>query len=60
MLVLNPNSVNPFEPVRDEMLMRAKVPMTKEEVRWVSVARLGVQPGGYRLGHRRGHRRGDV
>ena len=25
--------------------MRAKVPMTKEEVRWVSVARLGVQPG---------------
>lgn len=45
MLVRNPNSVNPFEPVRDEMLMRAKVPMTKEEVRWVSVARLGVQPG---------------
>ena len=45
MLVLNPNSVNPFEPVRDEMLTRAKVPMTKEEVRWVSVARLGVQPG---------------
>lgn len=45
MLVLNPDFVNPFEPVRDEMLMRAKVPMTKEEVRWVSVARLGVQPG---------------
>ncbi len=45
MLVLNPDFVNPFEPVRDEMLTRAKVPMTKEEVRWVSVARLGVQPG---------------
>ena len=27
------------------MLTRAKIPMTKEEVRWVSVARLGVQPG---------------
>lgn len=45
MLVLNPEFANPFEPVRDEMLTRAKVPMTKEEVRWVSVARLGVQPG---------------
>ena len=29
MLVLNPNSVNPFEPVRDEMLTRAKVPMRR-------------------------------
>lgn len=45
MLVLNPEFANPFEPVHDEMLTRAKVPMTKEEVRWVSVARLGVQPG---------------
>lgn len=45
MLVLNPEFANPFEPVRDEMLTRAKVPMTKEEVRWVSAARLGVQPG---------------
>lgn len=44
MLVLNPDFVNPFAPVRDEILTRAKVPMTKEEVRWVSVARLGVQP----------------
>lgn len=45
LLIINQDYVNPYEPVRDEMLTRAKVPMTKEEVRWVSVARLGVQPG---------------
>ena len=43
MLVLNPNSVNPFEPVRDEMLTRAKVPMTKEEIRHVSICKLHLK-----------------
>ena len=32
------------QPIRDEMLTRGKVPMTKEEVRWVSVNRLTVRP----------------
>ncbi len=45
LLFINQYFFNSYEPVRDEMLTRAKIPMTKEEVRWVSVARLGVQPG---------------
>ena len=44
LLIEHPNAVNAYEPVRDDMLTRAKVPMTKEEVRWVSVSRLAVQP----------------
>lgn len=44
LLVENPRTVNKNEPIRDEMLTRAKVPMTKEEVRWVSVNRLAVRP----------------
>lgn len=45
LLLINQYFFNSNEPVRDEMLTRAKIPMTKEEVRWVSVARLSVQPG---------------
>ena len=44
LLIEHPDAVNASEPVRDGMLIRAKVPMTKEEVRWVSVSRLAVQP----------------
>lgn len=44
LLIEHPDAVNACEPVRDDMLTRAKVPMTKEEVRWVSVSRLAVQP----------------
>lgn len=44
LLVEHPDAANAYEPVRDDMLTRAKVPMTKEEVRWVSVGRLAVQP----------------
>ena len=44
LLIEHPDAVNASEPVRDGMLTRAKVPMTKEEVRWVSVSRLAVQP----------------
>ena len=44
LLVEHPDAANAYEPVRDDMLTRAKVPMTKEEVRWVSVDRLAVQP----------------
>ena len=41
LLIEHPDAVNAYEP---DMLTRAKVPMTKEEVRWVSVGRLAVQP----------------
>ena len=44
LLIEHPDAVNASQPVRDGMLTRAKVPMTKEEVRWVSVSRLEVQP----------------
>ena len=44
LLIEHPDAVNASQPVRDGMLTRAKVPMTKEEVRWVSVSRLAVQP----------------
>ena len=44
LLIEHPDAANAYEPVRDDMLTRAKVPMTKEEVRWVSVGRLAVQP----------------
>lgn len=44
LLIENPHAADENAPVRDEMLTRAKVPMTKEEVRWVSVSRLAVQP----------------
>ena len=44
LLVENPSAVDAAAPVRDAMLTRAKVPMTKEEVRWVSVAKLAPQP----------------
>lgn len=44
LLIEHPDAANASEPVRDGMLIRAKVPMTKEEVRWVSVSRLAVQP----------------
>ena len=44
LLIEHPDAANASEPVRDGMLTRAKVPMTKEEVRWVSVSRLAVQP----------------
>lgn len=44
LLVENEHPADCFRPVFDCDLMRAKVPMTKEEVRWVSVAKLGVRP----------------
>ena len=44
LLVEHPDAVNAAEPLRDSMFTRAKVPMTKEEVRWTACARLAVQP----------------
>ncbi len=44
LLIENPRAADKNAPIRDEMLTRANVPMTKEEVRWVSVSRLAVRP----------------
>ena len=44
LLIEHPDAANAREPVRDAMLARGDVPMTKEEVRWVSVSKLAVQP----------------
>ena len=44
LLIEHPGAVNAAEPLRDSMFTRAKVPMTKEEVRWTACARLAVQP----------------
>lgn len=45
LLVEHPDAVNAAAPLRDSMFTRAKVPMTKEEVRWTACGRLAVQPG---------------
>lgn len=45
LLVEHPDAANAAEPLRDSMFTRAKVPMTKEEVRWTACGRLAVQPG---------------
>lgn len=45
LLIEHPDAVNAAAPLRDSMFTRAKVPMTKEEVRWTACGRLAVQPG---------------
>ena len=45
LLIEHPDAVNAAEPLRDAMFTRAKVPMTKEEVRWTACGRLFVQLG---------------
>lgn len=45
LLVEHPDAANAAELLRDSMFTRAKVPMTKEEVRWTACGRLAVQPG---------------
>ena len=44
MVVENPAAVNPFQELRDSDFLRSKVPMTKEDIRSVSLARLDIQP----------------
>ncbi|WP_125114788.1 precorrin-6y C5,15-methyltransferase (decarboxylating) subunit CbiE [Agathobaculum sp. Marseille-P7918] len=44
LLIEHLDAVNAAEPLRDSMFTRAKVPMTKEEVRWTVCGRLAVQP----------------
>lgn len=44
MYIENEDFINPFIPIKDSEFSRAKVPMTKEEVRWLSVQKLEVLP----------------
>ncbi len=44
LLIENENAADPDEPLRDDMFKRFKgIPMTKEEIRWVSLAKLSVK-----------------
>ncbi len=45
MVIINENSVNPFMGIRDEAFIRGKVPMTKEDIRSLSIVKLDIQPG---------------
>ena len=40
----NPNAADPHMPLRDADFTRGGVPMTKEEVRWIALQKLGVSP----------------
>lgn len=44
MFIENIKAVNPDIMFKDEDFERAKVPMTKEEIRWLSVSKLQIQP----------------
>ena len=44
MLIENPHAADSSQMLRDSDFERAKVPMTKEEIRWISVAKLGIRP----------------
>lgn len=44
LLVENPAFVDSSVPLKDSAFTRGKVPMTKEEVRWLSATELGVRP----------------
>jgi len=45
MYIENAAAVNPHLPLSDSDFIRGDVPMTKEEVRWLSIQKLGVNPG---------------
>ncbi|MDR1963279.1 MAG: precorrin-6y C5,15-methyltransferase (decarboxylating) subunit CbiE [Planctomycetaceae bacterium] len=44
MYIENESAVIPSMPIRDDELIRGSVPMTKEEIRCLSVRKLGIQP----------------
>ncbi|MCL2150900.1 MAG: precorrin-6y C5,15-methyltransferase (decarboxylating) subunit CbiE [Coriobacteriia bacterium] len=43
--ISNPGAVNPHLPLGDDDFTRGDVPMTKAEVRWLSLMKLGIAPG---------------
>jgi precorrin-6Y C5,15-methyltransferase (decarboxylating) len=40
----NPEAANPHAPLADADFIRGGAPMTKEEVRWLSIAKMGISP----------------
>lgn len=40
----NNNAVNPHMPLKDDDFIRGESPMTKEEVRWISLNKLNIDP----------------
>ena len=44
MYIENPLAVEPHLPLADIDFIRAEIPMTKEEVRWLSIAKLAISP----------------
>lgn len=47
MLIRNSESVNPYELIQDKDFLRNKTPMTKQEVRTLSISSLNICPGDY-------------
>lgn len=45
MLIENPQAAQAYEMLKDTDFERARVPMTKEEIRWISVNKLEIRPG---------------
>jgi len=44
MCIENNEAVNPHTPLHDKDFIRRNVPMTKEEVRWIAIQKLGICP----------------
>lgn len=44
MYIENMSAVNPHIPIRDADFIRSDIPMTKEEIRWLSINKLGINP----------------
>ncbi|MCL1913055.1 MAG: precorrin-6Y C5,15-methyltransferase (decarboxylating) subunit CbiT [Eubacteriaceae bacterium] len=44
MYIQNPGAIEDRLPLKDSDFTRSKTPMTKEEIRWLSVAKLGISP----------------
>ena len=45
MYIENPDAADPRAPLGDGDFIRGGVPMTKEDIRWLSIRKLGVMPG---------------
>lgn len=44
LIIENENYINSYRPLFDNDFVRSKVPMTKEETRWVTVSKMNISP----------------